>query len=1203
VAASGGSGTTQYLWQLSTNSGVTWSTVTNGGNYSGSTTNTLNLSGVSCEMSGYRYRVIITQSDYVCGLVTSNAGILTVSNPPALSLTGSTICTLPGGNGTITSTTSATGVSYQLYDSSNVATQSAKVGTGSALVWSGLSSGAGYYVIGTNAAGCTSTSNTVTITATPQNTIASGVNRTTCRNTAMSSIRLATTGATGATFAGLPAGVTGSWAAGVATISGTPTASGTFNYTVTTTGGCPPAIATGTITVTTLSTIATGSNQTVCINNAIETITLATSGASGATISGLPSGVTGSWTSDVVTISGTPLVSGNFTYIVTTTGNCTAATASGVLTVNPASVGGIIAGSASVCTGTNSTVLTLSGHTGTIVRWESSLDNFATAGTAISNTTTTYTASNLTATTSYRAIIKNGSCDAVTSAVAAVTVTDAPNAGTLSGTQAVCVGGTTTFSSTITGGAWTSDAAGIATVDSTTGVVTALASGTATITYTVTGTGGCADATATRTVTVSDAPNAGTLSGTQAVCVGGTTTFSSTITGGAWTSDAAGIATVDSTTGVVTALASGTATITYTVTGTGGCADATATRTVTVSDAPNAGTLSGTQAVCVGGTTTFSSTITGGAWTSDAAGIATVDSTTGVVTALASGTATITYTVTGTGGCADAMATRTIAVYSPTVTLTGTTTISEDAIGTVNVTATLSTITYEDVTINLSFSGTASGSDYSASNNTITIPAGSLTSLITVESIDDTAFEGDETVIVTITNVVGGCATEDGAQEVIVTIFDNETAPTLSISNPSVNEGTPAVFTISLSGISSVDTVLEVTTTDGTAGSLDYTATTTTVTIPAGSTSVTVSVPTLTDAIHEPGEDFTLTASVTSGTTSNATASGTATITDTSIVLIANDDIASVDGINGSLEFINVLDNDLRNGLPLDPLTIDIQYKTTIAHFELNSDGTISVKPDTPGGTYNIEYEICEKNNASNCAVGTISVFVEVPAIAIIKTATFNDEDGNGYADAGETITYNFIITNTGNVPLYGITVTDNLPGVVVTGQPITLQVGESDQTSFIASLTISQVDINKGSISNQAVVTANSALGVTVEDQSDHQNNVEDNPTVLGISGCVIKVFNAVSPNNDGDNDEFYIRGIECYPENTVEIYNRWGVLVYAQDRYDNRNVSFKGVSEGRATIKKSEKLPTGTYFYIVKYIDNTAKQNELAGYLYLSN
>ncbi len=43
--------------------------------------------------------------------------------------------------------------------------------------------------------------------------------------------------ATGATFSGLPAGVTGTWASNVVTISGTPTASGTFNYTVTLTGG------------------------------------------------------------------------------------------------------------------------------------------------------------------------------------------------------------------------------------------------------------------------------------------------------------------------------------------------------------------------------------------------------------------------------------------------------------------------------------------------------------------------------------------------------------------------------------------------------------------------------------------------------------------------------------------------------------------------------------------------------------------------------------------------------------------------------------------------------------------------------------------------------------------------------------------------------------------------------------------------------
>jgi hypothetical protein len=74
--------------------------------------------------------------------------------------------------------------------------------------------------------------------------------QTVCVNSAITGITYSTTGATGASFSGLPAGVTGNWAAGVATISGTPSVTGTFNYTVTATGGsCGGAIATGSITV------------------------------------------------------------------------------------------------------------------------------------------------------------------------------------------------------------------------------------------------------------------------------------------------------------------------------------------------------------------------------------------------------------------------------------------------------------------------------------------------------------------------------------------------------------------------------------------------------------------------------------------------------------------------------------------------------------------------------------------------------------------------------------------------------------------------------------------------------------------------------------------------------------------------------------------------------------------------------------------
>jgi gliding motility-associated-like protein len=107
---------------------------------------------------------------------------------------------------------------------------------------------------------------------------------------------------------------------------------------------------------------------------------------------------------------------------------------------------------------------------------------------------------------------------------------------------------------------------------------------------------------------------------------------------------------------------------------------------------------------------------------------------------------------------------------------------------------------------------------------------------------------------------------------------------------------------------------------------------------------------------------------------------------------------------------------------------------------------------------------------------------------------------------------------------------------------------------------------------------------------------------SVLPDFSCAIEVFNAVSPNDDGNNDVFYIRGLECYPDNTVEIYNRWGVLVFERSGYNNTDRAFRGVSEGRVTIKQSDELPVGTYYYIFKYKDSESKGHEKAGFLYLS-
>ena len=199
-------------------------------------------------------------------------------------------------------------------------------------------------MVETNSSNCPGPNNDIRITVNPLNTVAllsalGTDSQTICLNTPITDITYTTTGATGATFAGLPNGVTGSWAADVATITGTPTESGVFNYTVTLTGGCGTVQATGTITVITINTLlltsATGTDaQSVCINNAITDITYATTGATGATVSGLPNGVAGVWNANVLTISGTPSESGTFTYTVTLTGGCGIVTTTGTITVN-----------------------------------------------------------------------------------------------------------------------------------------------------------------------------------------------------------------------------------------------------------------------------------------------------------------------------------------------------------------------------------------------------------------------------------------------------------------------------------------------------------------------------------------------------------------------------------------------------------------------------------------------------------------------------------------------------------------------------------------------------------------------------------------------------------------------------------------------------------------------------------------------------
>ena len=218
------------------------------------------------------------------------------------------------------------------------------------------------------------------------------------------------------------------------------------------------------------------------------------------------------------------------------------------------------------------------------------------------------------------------------------TVNALPSA--ITGTLGVCVGATTTLSSTPATGTWSSLSTNVS-VTSGTGEVTGLppGGGTATITYTLPT--GCRT---TAIATVYALPATITATPSFGVCVGRTTTLNSTA-GGTWSSSDPAIGSI-SASGVVTGVAStGADVITITNTNSNNCVRSA---TVTVYALPAA--IGGSSAVCVGSCTTLNSTPTGGIWTSSNSAIGSIGSTSGVFCGL-SGPLTVNVTYTLPSGC------------------------------------------------------------------------------------------------------------------------------------------------------------------------------------------------------------------------------------------------------------------------------------------------------------------------------------------------------------------------------------------------------------------------------------------------------------------------------------------------------------------------------------------------------------------------
>lgn len=472
---------------------------------------------------------------------------------------------------------------------------------------------------------------------------------TVCVNAAMTNITHTTAGATGiGTATGLPAGVTANWASNVITISGTPTQTGTFNYSIPFMGSCSSVEATGTITVTAVNTAgAASSSPTLCVNTALTNITHATTGATGiGTATGLPAGVTANWASNVITISGTPSTSGTFNYTIPLTGGCGSVNATGTISVTPANTAGAASSSPTLCA---NAVLTNITHTttgatgigtatglppGVTANWASNVITIS--GTPTQSGTFTYS------------IPLTGGCGSA-NATGTITVSADNTAGAASSVPTVCINAAmTNITHTTTGATGIGTATGLppgVTANWTSNVITisGTPSQSGTFTYSIPLTGGCGSAEATGTITVNSRPTAaisveetsGLTNNDGTICSGSSVVL--TASGGSTYSWGSGTNAIREVSPV------STTSYTVTVTASSGCS-ATASTTVTVNAAP-APSLSTVNPNCPSSVTGSVSSSTGSGWTF----LWSTGATTSSITSLVQGQYTL--TVTNSLGC------------------------------------------------------------------------------------------------------------------------------------------------------------------------------------------------------------------------------------------------------------------------------------------------------------------------------------------------------------------------------------------------------------------------------------------------------------------------------------------------------------------------------------------------------------------------
>jgi large repetitive protein len=284
----------------------------------------------------------------------------------------------------------------------------------------------------------------------------------------------------------------------------------------------------------------------------------------------------------------------------------------------------------------------------------------------------------------------------------------------------------------------------------------------------------------------------------------------------------------------------------------------------------------------------------------------------------------------------------------------------------------------------------------------------------------------------------------------------------------------------------------------------------------------------------------------------------------------------------------------------------------------MNADGSYSYTPEKDFvGVDSFTYVVCDNGLPSMCDTNICVINIINTPKPSIGISMYVDEPVPTTTESYR-LTYNITIKNYGDIDLNRLRITDKLFEVfkspslfeveeVIVGQGLTANPnfdGVNDiellnpNASYIASGESRTIKLNVLVTPNLPVVKYDNivfAYGNMVYGDSlvsdisvdgfTPDPNADNIPDENSVTSVTITMFvpTGFSPDGDGVNDGFVIKGIENYPLNKLEIFNRWGNKVYEKAPYDN---SWSGNTQNSAGIIIGQgTLPNGTYFYVLDF------------------